>query len=248
MNLTRVSIAASTVFHLAFATVLACRWTSQHDEILAGRDSIQSVELLAFSSPAEPPVTLQSPSPEPEPQEIETAATDVSSQRRETFPEAKRAEAMERLLLEQSVSARPERKAAQPPEPVAHAAPAESPHVQRSRRPPQPMVHSAAAAVSKDLGAVSDQQPAKVTPPVFVDARPPAVPSEARRRGWRGVVMLMITVDERGLVTEVELLKSSGHVALDNAAVQAVRRWRGRPAMRGGTPFKSTWKKPIRFE
>ena len=113
---------------------------------------------------------------------------------------------------------------------------------------PAPQVAST-AAVSKDLGADTQRpESAKVIPPVFIDPRPPVYPVEARRHGWIGTVELMITVSVDGIVTEVEVNRSSGHHALDAAAVRAVRTWRGKPATRDGIPFQSKWKKPIRFQ
>ena len=83
---------------------------------------------------------------------------------------------------------------------------------------------------------------------MFTDARPPVYPTEAQQRRWRGVVMLKITVDQRGRVVDVVVADSSGHAAFDASAVRAARTWRGRPALRDGKPFRSTWNQPVRFE
>ncbi len=44
-------------------------------------------------------------------------------------------------------------------------------------------------------------------------------PSIARRRGWEGTVIVELNFAVTGKITAVRLLKSSGHTALDNAAV-----------------------------
>ena len=54
----------------------------------------------------------------------------------------------------------------------------------------------------------------------------PSYPPAARRAGEEGSVQLRILVDERGLPGEVQIVKSSGFARLDQAAIEAVRRWR----------------------
>jgi len=54
----------------------------------------------------------------------------------------------------------------------------------------------------------------------------PTYPPSARRAGEEGSVQLRILVDERGLPGDVQIVKSSGFARLDQAAIDAVRRWR----------------------
>jgi len=51
-------------------------------------------------------------------------------------------------------------------------------------------------------------------------------PLLARRRAWEGVVVLSVSVDTDGRLDDVQLVKSSGHSLLDNAALTSVRRVR----------------------
>jgi len=62
---------------------------------------------------------------------------------------------------------------------------------------------------------------------------PPEYPPDSRRRGEEGVVRLVLTISAEGHVEQAEILGSSGHPALDRAAVSAARRWRFRPATQG---------------
>jgi len=75
--------------------------------------------------------------------------------------------------------------------------------------------------------------------------RPPAYPSDAARRGETGAVLVIIHVAPNGYATGAEVAESSGSASLDKAAVAAVRKWRFRPAMKGGlaVPFDM----PFRF-
>jgi len=75
----------------------------------------------------------------------------------------------------------------------------------------------------------------------------PAYPKMARRRGLEGVVVLAVSVSSQGSVKGLELKKSSGHKLLDNAAKNAVKRWRFTPATRGGIKVNAMVDVPIRF-
>jgi periplasmic protein TonB len=61
----------------------------------------------------------------------------------------------------------------------------------------------------------------------------PRYPDAARRQGAEGTVLLKARVTEHGRVDEVQIETSAGHPALDQAAVEALHRWRFEPARRG---------------
>ena len=61
----------------------------------------------------------------------------------------------------------------------------------------------------------------------------PSYPSSARRLGIQGMTTLRVYVAVDGRVTEVLIHESAGHSDLDNAAAEAVKRWRFEPARRG---------------
>jgi protein TonB len=62
----------------------------------------------------------------------------------------------------------------------------------------------------------------------------PAYPTQARKRGMEGRVILRVFVRADGGVKSVELQQSSGYELLDRAARITVLRWRFAPATRGG--------------
>lgn len=49
-------------------------------------------------------------------------------------------------------------------------------------------------------------------------------PSTARLNGWEGKVVLKVSIKKDGNLKDVEVVKSSGHESLDQAAMEAVRR------------------------
>lgn len=54
----------------------------------------------------------------------------------------------------------------------------------------------------------------------------PLYPAAARRAGEQGTVLLELVVAPDGRPTEVNILRSSGFPLLDQAAIDAVRKWR----------------------
>ncbi|GAB4336000.1 MAG: hypothetical protein Kow0099_08700 [Candidatus Abyssubacteria bacterium] len=75
----------------------------------------------------------------------------------------------------------------------------------------------------------------------------PVYPRAARRRGEEGTVVLLVTVLANGRVAEIAIESSSGHAALDEAALKAVGRWRFEPAMRRGRPVTTRARIPVEF-
>lgn len=83
--------------------------------------------------------------------------------------------------------------------------------------------------------------------PDFAGNPPPEFPELARQNGWYGTVLLKLWIDEDGRVTEVRVEKSSGYGVLDAAAVNAVKRWRGRPARDNARPVATEELLPVLF-
>jgi protein TonB len=75
----------------------------------------------------------------------------------------------------------------------------------------------------------------------------PRYPEFARRRGLEGTVLLNVRVTERGRVETVQVERSSGHTEFDEAATEAVQRWRFEPARRSGEPVAVWVLVPVEF-
>lgn len=79
-------------------------------------------------------------------------------------------------------------------------------------------------ASSAALFAASPASHASCDPTVLKS--PTKFPTYSQLRGQEGVVFLEVTVDETGRVAGTEVLRSSGHRLLDNAASASIRdRW-----------------------
>jgi periplasmic protein TonB len=100
--------------------------------------------------------------------------------------------------------------------------------------PVQPSGETAIAAQesAQPPGQVQDLKATQRVEPVY--------PSASRRGGEEGTVRLRVLVDERGRPRDVQLAQSSGFPRLDDAAMDAVRRWRFQAAS-DGTNAISAW-------
>jgi len=79
------------------------------------------------------------------------------------------------------------------------------------------------------------------------DAPKPRYPESARRDGKEGRVLLRVLVNEEGRSASVEVNRSSGVESLDQAALEAIKRWRFSPARLGDRPVESWVRIPIDF-
>jgi len=61
----------------------------------------------------------------------------------------------------------------------------------------------------------------------------PSYPAAARRLGAQGTTLLRVYVADDGRVGPIVIEQSAGHPDLDQAAIEAVRRWRFEPARKG---------------
>lgn len=87
-------------------------------------------------------------------------------------------------------------------------------------------------------------------PPVLVNAESPVrYPTELYERKIDGDVLLRLFVDADGNVhpDSTEIVESSGHQALDSAAVAAVPLFRFAPALRNGEPVGTSFLQPVQF-
>ncbi len=62
----------------------------------------------------------------------------------------------------------------------------------------------------------------------------PDYPELARQARVQGLVLLRVTIDEKGDVVKIEVVR--GHPLLVDAAVKAVRQWKYRPTLINGNP------------
>jgi len=114
--------------------------------------------------------------------------------------------------------------------------------LRRIERPVEPPPEPAPVVVE---AAAPTPDPEPPREPVRVEAAivhapPPPYPNVSARIGEEGTVQLELDVAANGRVTDARVVKSSGFARLDRAALEAVRKWRLRPATVDGRAVAGT--------
>ncbi len=178
-------------------------------------------------------------------------------------------------MVEEPASLQPEPKA-QPPRPESAPQPPAAPPMPRPIKPPTirhvdapspapspekdktadtisdaaPLSTPPSASGAGDASAASDE-PAAFQPAAYhlgqAETPLPTYPMSARRKGHEGTVVVRLVLAEDGSPKSAEVIGSSGDTALDEAAVETLKRWRLKPARRHGLPTESSIDVPIRF-
>ena len=120
---------------------------------------------------------------------------------------------------------------------------------------PSAYVASAAVPVPREGKAAGEPAPAPTVPSLvaarfdaaYLNNPRPAYPAASRRLGEEGKVVLKVRVAADGRALAVDLEKSSNFERLDEAACQAVARWRFVPARRGDETVESSVLVPLVF-
>jgi protein TonB len=108
-----------------------------------------------------------------------------------------------------------------------------------------PHRESTMLAAKGDTSAMADLVMAR---PLYRKSPPPKYPRRARRKGYEGIVMLEVLVDESGRVKDLKVAKSSGFKILDKSALATVKKWRFEPGTRNGKATRMWVSIPIRFK
>ena len=219
---------------------------------------------LVFVEPPPPlPVSLGAPVSEtvlPTPQQLPPV---VEKPKEQVQPKHTKPKEPERLAIVKKKKPLEEPKPRQPEPPV--------PQPPEAAPEPTPVVTAALAGVTAGvtsgnsngvIGGVTGGQTGGViggqgkdplpvdqvaNPPLLLSRVMPDYPQQARRRGVEGLVLLEAILDLDGRIEDdVKVLQSIP--SLDRAAVDALRRWRFRPARdRENQPVRVILEVPVRF-
>jgi protein TonB len=131
--------------------------------------------------------------------------------------------------------------------------PASLPVAQSVEQPPMPTTPAntpAAEAQAKPTNTKAADTQAFQSPSfnaAYLDNPAPKYPSVSRRLGEQGLVLLRVQVTADGAAESVELQTGSGSSRLDQAALEAVKKWRFVPAKRGEQSVSASVVVPVRF-
>ncbi len=202
-----------------------------------GRTSIELVAAAATGRPAEVRISA------PPRRQLQPAATPMRS-----APDVAMSRTAERLIPTASSSpptrassarVQQRRQSAETP-PLDEATPIAQP---KTQRPVAATIQvNAATPPSREQRGVRNR-----TAPRPTFSPQPDYPPTALAAGRAGLVLVRTTIDNRGRVTKASIARSSGSQDLDQAALQAVRRWRFQPVSPESTSAPDDFGVPIRF-
>ncbi len=96
--------------------------------------------------------------------------------------------------------------------------------------------------------ATNSAQSEPVFDAAYLNNPTPAYPQDARRKGVQGKVLVKVLVKTDGSPQSVDIASSSGHTALDEAALDAVKQWRFIPAKQKGKSVQASVIVPVEFK
>ncbi len=204
-----------------------------------------SLELIAGPPPGQSAGSAQA-APAPEPQPVAEPPLPVPELKR--LPEPKRELVKKHEMVKPKI--REKDRAKLPENTVAETA---------APTPEAPL--QTASLASSDLASSGSQTPQGVSGgsgqgggvpdspamPDYLRNPPPVYPRESRKASEEGVVLLSVSIDRDGEVQSLSLKKTSAFPRLDAAALEAVKKWKFKPARLGGMPLASTVDVPVRF-
>jgi protein TonB len=100
-------------------------------------------------------------------------------------------------------------------------------------------------SLSKLPVAVPARPKSELIPATLTSRVAPTFPAIARHMGIYGAVVMSVTISPSGAVSDVRVL--SGESQLRDAAINAVKQWRYKPAMLNGQPTESTAEVQVNF-
>lgn len=86
------------------------------------------------------------------------------------------------------------------------------------------------------------------TPPKPITQVPAAYPERAQERGLEGEVLVKVSIDETGKVTDAQVERSTADRDLVESALSAAMKWTFEPAVRYGSPVSSSIVIPFSFK
>lgn len=135
-----------------------------------------------------------------------------------------------------------------------HALPPKGPASERAVQTPKPETtpvkpdtKSLELPVTAKTTEVAPQLQLPSTVANGIHNQAPIYPKLSRKRKEQGTVLLLLLVTSQGQVAEIKLKRTSGFNRLDQAALQAVKKWQFTPAKQDGQAIDYWYEMPINF-
>lgn len=217
-------------------------------KLIVGEISPMEVRMVPAEQPAQPePQQEETPPPEPPPPEIPLAEPPPPPE----VPLIDLASVLDPPPPDLPppafpIEAKPPPPPPPPPEPKP-APPKPAPPKPVQKRPQAPPAPVEAAPQQAAPAAPAAPQTVQASQLGFIILPNPVYPGASRRAGQEGTVMVRVLVDIAGRPSQVSVQTSSGHPALDEAAVSGVRASQLRPYVERGVAQAVWVLVPIRF-
>ncbi len=247
-----VPIGVSCLLHVGLVTglILGQQWVTS---VVALQPPVLPVQLVTLDA-AEPPQEVAPPAPPPRerahpirrpepPKPREVAAAKVEEPAPQPVAPTP-APAPAPAPAATDVAPAPAATATLPA--IGEPAPAPGPSAPAASDATVALLASAPILASKPPSAAPDGVTRTARPQGGYQVRPP-YPSAPRRLGIQGTTMLRVHVLADGRIGDVLVEHSAGHPDLDQAAMEAVRRWRFEPARRGADAVAMWVLLPVEF-
>lgn len=205
------------------------------EQAINGRDfneAQRQIDLLAKADPANYTLTILRSKLDAQRKLLDREQQQVVDQQKQQQLAASKA-AAEKAAADKAAEQQKTELAAQAKEP-SRTAPTRTPAAAA------PAGADATTAPSSDVAATSDA--------VLIKAVPPRYPIQAKRANQEGTVVVSYTIGADGNVSDVKVVSSQPRHIFDRDAMDAVERWKYKPAMRGGTPVESQREQRIAFK
>lgn len=101
----------------------------------------------------------------------------------------------------------------------------------------------------ESISQTSQSLPKLIDKPLF-SAQPTAVkyPKLARKRGWQGIVLVEVWIDDQGKQVKQIIIESAGHKSLDDAALKAIKQWQFASSVQGNVAVAHRVRIPVNFQ
>lgn len=138
--------------------------------------------------------------------------------------------------------------AAVPPPEIQIETPPQQQTITATKMPPHPVVQPVQTAPA---APPAPPKPEGISAPVSIGASHSCMneyPAVAQRLNQEGTTSIKFTVNTDGSVSGVQVVGSSGHDTLDQAAIRCAQNWRYKPAMQNGQPVTAPWQTNVQWK
>ncbi len=205
--------------------------------------ALQFITLASQAAPEPTPVTKKKKESSPQsPKEIEVAPVskplpDVEKTSKPVIKKPNPAQAIKQItpLPTKQMTRPPKEKVKETPRPVS--------------KKPEPLKEIVRKKTSERIAQASKTASPVLVKDVRFHVKPkqPTYPRMARRKGLEGSVLIEVWLDKNGRQTLQNIVKSSGHQVLDDAALDAVKQWQFSQHRINGIAIAHRLRVPITF-